>query len=160
MRRCITNFEQVAVTAAQTLVSLIPATGKTVCLLRAWVSASPVTEPTAQQIAVRIRYLPATVTVGSGGGAGTVSPMDVGDTGITTTSRINDTTSPTTNGTAVVLYEDGAHIANGAQTPPLWAAVPFSGPIAIPSTYLIWELLNNPAASVTLSGGMEFIEIG
>jgi hypothetical protein len=50
--------------------------------------------------------LPATVTNGSGGGAGTVKPLVPGDAAASATSRINDTTQATTSGTAVDLWDD------------------------------------------------------
>ncbi|WP_431204339.1 hypothetical protein ACQ86E_04260 [Bradyrhizobium betae] len=65
-------------------------------------SAGGVTAPA--EIRLRLKRLPATVTLGSGGSAPTGNAIDSGDTkAATATARANDTTQATTSGTPVLL---------------------------------------------------------
>jgi hypothetical protein len=151
------SFEGVAVSAAQDLV-FIPgsAAGKTVRILRRAVGATDTTIPTSQMLQLRERFLPATVTAGSGGTTGaTPAKNDPGDAtcGITTAGA-NNTAKATTSGTAVTLWENGAHIFNGFDDPVL---NPY--PIQNGEAY-VFELLSTVSGTVHLSGYVEFEEIG
>lgn len=148
------SFEEVAVTAAQDLVQITGAAGKMVRILRRWVGATDTTLPTAQMLALRERFLPATVTNGSGGTTPTVAKNDPGDAAASATALVNDTTKATTSGTAVVLGEIGVHINNGYDE---WCLNP---PLVGPSEAYVFELLSTVSGTVHLSGGVEFEEIG
>src|SRR5262249_14540664 len=107
------TFQAVTVTLPQDLVCIYGASSKTARILRAWVGPTDTTLVTAQSISIRCQFLPETVTNGSGGGAGTVTKLDPGDSAASITSRINDTTPATTNGTALVNDAQGVHIYSG-----------------------------------------------
>ena len=64
-------------------------------------SAGGVTAPA--EIRLRLKRLPATVTVGSRGTAPTIGKVDGGDAAVQSAVRANDTTQATTSGTAVIL---------------------------------------------------------
>ena len=150
------TFEGVAVTAAQDLVFVPGATGKMVRILRRWVGATDTTLPTAQMLQLRERFLPATVTAGTGGTTGiTPSKTDPGDaTCSITTAGTNNTGKATTSGTAVVLNEDSCHINNG------YNEYSLNPPPIGPSEGYVFELLSTVSGTVHLSGGVEFEEIG
>src|SRR4051794_5105874 len=97
------SFENVSVSAAQDLLQIKGASNKVLRILRRWVSATDTTIPTAQMLRLRERFLPATVTDGSGGSTPTPAKRDQGDAAATFTALANNTTPATTNGTAVVL---------------------------------------------------------
>lgn len=149
-------FENVTVSAAQDLVQITGATGKRMTIKRAWVGCGVTSLPTAQGIRLRARFLPATVTIGSGGTTSvTPSKVDPGDaTCSSTTCAINNTTQATTNGTAVVLYSNGVHLYAGD----IWSPVPGCEPVIGPSEAFVWELLSTVTGTVTLSGGVLFEE--
>lgn len=151
------TFEEANITGVQDLV-FIPGsgTGKLVKILRRWVSATDTALPTAQMLGLRERFLPATVTVGSGGTTGiTPSKNDPGDAtcGITTAAT-NNTSKATTSGTAVVLSENGAHSYNGYDDIVL---NPY--PIANGEAY-VFEVIGILSGTLHLSGGVEFSEEG
>ncbi len=148
------TFEGVAVSAAQDMIQVIGAAGKTLRVLRQWVGATDTTLPTAQMLQVRGRFLPATVTNGSGGTAPTPQPLDPGDAAASFTAKANSTTPATTSATAVKLEENGFHIYSGYD-------VTFSRPpIVGPSESYVFELLSAAAGTVHLSGGVEVEESG
>jgi hypothetical protein len=148
------TFEDVSVSAAQDLVLVVGATGKLVRIIKAWVGEGSTTAPTDQQLKLRCRYLPATVTNGSGGGAGALAKLDQGDAAASITARINDTTKATTSGTAVVLDEAGVNVKAGYETY-------FTQRPTVPaSTAFVFELLSTPSGTLKLSGGVEVEEMG
>ena len=151
------TFEGVAVTAAQDLV-FIPgsAAGKAVKILRRWLSATDTTAPTAQMLQLRERFLPATVTAGTGGTTAiTPTKRDAGDAtcGITTAGT-NNTGKATTSGTAVTLNEDGCHVFNG------YNEVYINPPVIANGEAYVFELLSTVTGTVHLSGGVEISEEG
>lgn len=110
---------------------------------------------TISNLRIRLRYLPTTVTSGSGGGAGTIARWVAGDAAATATGRINDTTQATTSGTAVDLWDDAWNTINGF----LWApASPNQPPIIGISGAFIVSLDSTPAALV-VSGSVTFEEL-
>jgi hypothetical protein len=151
------SFEGVLVSAAQDLIFIPGSTaGKLVKILRRAVGATDTTIPTSQMLQLRERFLPATVTAGTGGTTGaTPVKNDPGDAtcGITTAGT-NNTTKATTSGTAVILWENGVHIFNGFDDPVL---NPY--PIANGEAY-VFELLSVVSGTVHLSGYVEFSEEG
>ena len=121
---------------------------------RALVFCPDTTLATGQNLSLRARFLPATVTVGSGGTTGiTPSKNDPGDAACSsTTCATNNTTQATTSGTAVILGTWGAHLYAGSDQP-------FDCPIG-PSEAYVWELLSTVSGTVKLSGMVEFDEFG
>lgn len=152
------TFENVTVSAAQDLVQITGATGKMMRICRAWVGSTNTTAPTDQQIRLRCRFLPATVTVGSGGTTGiTPSKNDPGDAACSsTTCATNNTTPATTNGTAVVLDTAGVNIKAGYDMSWFGQNRPPIGP----SEAFVFELLSTVSGTVAMSGGVEFEETG
>lgn len=148
------KFEAVTVSAAQDLFQIIGASGKTLKIRRVAVADIDTTLPTAQMMELRCRFLPATVTNGSGGSAPTPEPFDPGDAAASFTAKANSTTKATTNSTAVVLEENGCHIYAG------WDySFPFPPTIG-PSESFVFELLSSLSGTCTLSGTCVVEETG
>jgi hypothetical protein len=150
------TFEGVAVSAAQDLVQITGAAGKIFLIKRLWCVCTDTSLATGQMLQTRARFLPATVTVGSGGTTGiTPSKNDPGDAACSSsTCATNNTTKATTSGTAAVLYEGGGHLYQGDSF-----NFPDPPPIG-PSEAFVYELLSTVSGTVHLSGGVEFEEIG
>ena len=155
-RRYRVTFEGVGVSAAQDLVQITGASGKMMLILRHWVGCTDTSLATGQMLELRARFLPATVTVGSGGTTGiTPSKNDPGDAACSSsTCATNNTTPATTNGTAVKLYENGCHLYQGDN----WRYD--SPPVIGPSEAFVFELLSTVSGTVHLSGGVEIEEMG
>jgi len=100
---------------------------------------------TNMQLALRCRYLPATVTNGSGGGTPAIGKMDPGDAAASFTALSNNTTKATTSGTVAILLEDGCNIYAGYSYP--FPAPPVVGP----SESFVFELITAPPSGVTLN---------
>lgn len=148
------TFSGVTVTAAQDLVQVKGATGKTLRILTQWVGATDTTAPTNQQLQLRSRVLPATVTDGSGGSTPTPAKDDQGDAAATFTALANSTTRATTSGTAAVVLEKGENILGGhdyAFTKP---------PTVAAGQSFVFELLSTVSGTVHLSGGVTVEEVG
>jgi hypothetical protein len=95
-------FENVTVSAIQDLFYLKAGAANGIELHQIDLSAGNVTAPA--EIRLRLKRLPATVTVGSGGSSLTANSADSGDTkAATATARSNDTTQATTSGSAATL---------------------------------------------------------
>lgn len=148
------TFENVLVSAAQDLVTILGATGKICRILRAWVTSVDTTLVTSQQIQLRGRFLPATLTAGSGGTTPTPRPTDPGDAAASFTAHVNDTTKTTTSGTATTLEENGCHLYQGFDK--TFARPPIVGP----SEAFVFELLSTVSGTVHMSGGVEVEEMG
>jgi hypothetical protein len=147
-------FTGVVVAAAQDLFQVIGASGKIVKIKRIALADIDTTVPTAQNLELRCRFLPATVTNGSGGSAPTPQPMDPGDAAASFTAKANSTTKATTNATAVVLYSGGCRIESGLDysfTSP---------PIVGPSESFVFELLSTVSGTCTMSGQVDVEESG
>jgi hypothetical protein len=148
------TFEQVAVSAAQDLIQVVGAAGKMVLVKAVWWGSTDTTAPTAQMVASRCRFLPATVTNGSGGTTPAIVKTDPGDAAASFTALANNTTKATTTGTATVHDESGDHIFSGYSNI-------FLKPIPIgPSESFVFELLSTVSGTVHLSGGVIVEEIG
>ena len=104
---------------------------------------------------VRLVYLPATVTAGSGGSAGVINPSIATDTAATVTERTNDTTQATTSGTAVALQPDVMNVLNGYQH------LPFEEDRFIigPNSGFIVSLDTAPSSAQTWNGTIKFAEL-
>ena len=148
------NFENVLVSAAQDLVQIKGAAGKILRIRRVRVSCVDTTAPTNQQLRLRCRFLPATVTDGSGGTTPTYNRLDPGDAAASFTALANDTTPATTSGTALVLETNGCGIFGGYD-------YEFPNPPVVgPSESFVFELLSTVTGTVHLSGGVRVEEIG
>lgn len=156
-KKCTVTFEDVAVSAAQDLLSLKAASTKPIRILRYWVGATDTTLPTSQMLKLRARAATATLTAGTGGSAQT--PISIDPTNTTTvsaTGRKNDTAGATTSGAFSIVDEQGVHIYNGYDS-----ALQARDPIDIPiSGGFVWELLSTVSGTVHLSGGIDFEEVG
>jgi len=150
------SFENVAVSAAQDLVTILGATGKMVKIKRMRVCSTDTTIPTAQMLQLRARFLPATVSAGSGGSTPTPRQLDPGDAAASLTAHTNDTSKSTTSGTALILEEIGAHIYSGYDFTYPQDARPTVGP----SEAFVFELLSTVSGTVHMSGGITVEEHG
>ena len=156
-RRYKVPFERVSVSAAQDLVQVKGAAGKTLRILsQKCKPADGATLPAAQNLAFRSRFLPATVTDGSGGTAATIGPVDPGDAAPSFAAKLNNTTKATTSGTAVVLEESGEHDFNGYE----YVFPKEEQPVIGPSESFVFELLNAPSGTIVLSGTVTVEESG
>ncbi len=146
------TFSNVACTALQDLFQIIGATGKMCLVTYVSVACTDVT-PTSQNCSIRARFLPATVTNGSGGSSPTPAAQP-GDSAASFTAKANNTTPATTSGTAVVHLSDAFFISGGY-------SMQFNPPIPVgPSESAVIELINNPSGTITLSGTCRVTEIG
>ncbi len=150
------STENVAISAAQDLFQIKGAASMVLRIRRVSFGATDTTLPTAQMIQLRCRYLPVTVTDGSGGTTPTPRSYDPGDPAATFTSLANDTTPATTNATAKVLEEWGVHLYNGL----IWVWPDAQTPIVIPSTSFTFELLSTVSGTVHGSTSVTVEEIG
>lgn len=149
-------FENVTVSAAQDLFQIIGAAGKTVRVKRVSVGATNTTLVTAQSLQLRMRFLPVTVTNGSGGSSPTFRQNDPGDAAPSVTAKANSTTPATTNGTALTLQEWGVHIFAG-----LDYSFPIGRePVVGPSESVVFELLSTVTGTVAMSGTVDVEESG
>ena len=103
--------ENIAATAAQDILTVTASSTKKLQLLAAEIGANG--QATVSNYPIRIRYLPATVTAGSGGA--TVTPTNINPVGasISATARRNDTTRATSSGTAVTVAASMLNPING-----------------------------------------------
>lgn len=153
-RRYTVTFEGVTVTAAQDLVTIFGGAGKTCRIIRQWWGCADTTLATGQNLSVRGRVMPATVTPGSGGSTPTPRPLDGGDAAATFTAHANDTSKTSSSGTVRIVEENGSHLFAGY-------ALSFPAPpIVEVSVAYVFELLSTVSGSITLSGGVEVEEIG
>jgi hypothetical protein len=155
-RQYTVTFANVAVSAAQDLVLITGATGKMMVILRCWCGVTDVSLASGQGVQVRCRFLPATVTPGTGGTTGiTPAKVDPGDAACSSsTAGTNNTVQATTSGTAIVLNQDGFHLYSG------WSWTPPSSIAIGPSEAFTFEMLSTPSGTVHLSGGVLFQESG
>lgn len=76
----------------------------------------------------RLKYLPVTVTNGSGGSTPTPQKTNPNDAAATITAHANDTTQATSSGTAVDVYGDVINTVNGwVWYPPVPGRPPVAG---------------------------------
>lgn len=148
------SFEKVSVSAVQDLFQIKGAAGKILLIRRVSVSDVDAAQPTAGELALRCRFLPATVTDGSGGSSPTPRPFDPGDAAASFTAKANNTTQATTTGTAATLEENGCHVYSGYDY-----SFP-KPPVIGPSESFTFELITTPTATYILSGTVIVEELG
>ncbi len=153
-RRYIVPAEQLSLTAASDIIQISGATGKMLRIIRWWWRPTDNVLATAQVLATRCRYLPATVTV-TAGSAVTPQKIDNGDAAASFTATKNNTTKTTTNGTAQTVDEAGGHVYNGYEQQPekeIWVG---------PTDAFVFELLSSSIqGTVTINAGVEVEEMG
>lgn len=144
----------VSVSAAQDLAQIKGASGKILRIKRVECGCTNTTAPTSQMLSFRCRYLPATVTDGSGGTTPTPVKMDPGDAAASFTALANNTTPASSSGTAVVLEAQTCHVLTGFdysfQYPPVIG----------PSESFTFELLSTVSGTVNLSMTVTVEEFG
>jgi hypothetical protein len=147
------GFSGIALAAAQDLIAVYAGASKIVAIQS--VTLGQITGVTVANFRLRLVYLPATVTAGSGGGAGTVKPWVSGDAAATATARINDTTQATSGGTAVNLWDDVWNSINGFYwQPPVSARPPLIG---LSGAFVV--SLDGAPSSLVANGNVVFEEL-
>ena len=141
--------KNVAVSALQDILSAKAASTKKLELLAVEMNANGQT--TVGNYPIRIRYLPATVTAGSGGGS--VSGNNVNSDGASAsfTARANDTTQSSSSGTAVDIVDTQFNPINGYYWEPPARGEP---PKADLNAQFVLSLDANPAATINVSATM------
>jgi hypothetical protein len=146
------SFSQVAVTAAQDLISI--ATGAKAIKLHS-VQLGQYGATAVGNLPIAMRRLGPTAALGSGGSAVTPVPMNPGDAAATVTAHVNDTTNATTSGGTVAAIADDFNVINGyLHMPPEADRI-----IVGPNSALTIALLSAPAAAETMSGTATFEEL-
>ena len=144
------TFTDIAVAAAQDLLSLQPATNRPIELISARVtqtSDDPLAEP--EQLRVELRR--GHTTAPSGGAAVTPVPLDSNQASSGATARRNDTTLASA-GSPVVCEDLSFNIATG-----LWELYPEEARWRVQaSVWLNLRLRGAPADSLTMSGTLKF----
>jgi hypothetical protein len=148
------GFSNVTVSAVQDLFLLLAGASKIVAIQS--VSLGQVTNTAVQNLRVRGRYLPTTVTNGSGGSAGTIGRTNPSDAAATATARTNDTTQASTSGTAVDIFDDVWNTVNGfLWLPPIIGRPPIIGL----SGAFVLSLDTAPSAGMVSNGTIVFEEL-
>jgi hypothetical protein len=149
-------FDQVTISAVQDLIQVTGATGKMCRVLQCVISpAIAATIATNAVLGARVRFLPATVTPGTGGTTPSIGKNDPGDSAASFTALANNTSKATTSGTAVVHIDTGFHNYQGYDSGPLANPIPFG-----PSEAVVFELTTAPPSGQTFSGYVEVEEVG
>jgi hypothetical protein len=148
------GFTAVSISAVQDLIAIYAGASKIVAIQS--IELSQVTQATIGSLRWRLRYLPPTVTAGSGGSAGVISPLNPGDAAATCTARTNDTTQATTSGTGINLWSDQWNLINGV----LWVPPNVNRPpVSALSGALVLSLDLAPGVGITASGTVTLEEL-
>lgn len=155
-RKYSVPMEKISVSAVQDLFLIKGATGVVGFLKGIAFAAVDATPITNESIALRISYLGATVTNGSGGSSVTPAPNDPGDPAATFTARRNDTSQATCSpATKLTVFEDGFMTLAGYANEFDDMRFPL-----IPGTAYVIECITTPTAAVVLNGTATVIEVG
>ncbi len=146
-------FQNVTLSAVQDALAVYAGSSKIFAVLS--VNLGQITGTTVANLRVRLRYLPSTVTSGSGGGAGTLKPFVPGDAAATITGRTNDTTQASTSGTAVDLWDDAWNTINGF----LWVPPVPSRPPVIGLSGAFIVSLDTAPSSIVANGSVTVEEL-
>lgn len=150
------SFENVAVTAAQDLFDIAPATNKP-CRLHACYISQSTEVGDAQEEMLRLKIIRGLATVGSGGGTFTPVPLNENDSAAGFTARINDTTVAVVGaGATEVLWAESFNERVGWQYLPTPEMRPFC---SAAKTRIVVTMLTTPADSVTMNGTLIVEEI-
>ena len=153
MRVYTMSFKNISVSAAQDLLALYA--GYSGAFEVHSFVVGQVTATTVGNLRISMNRLPATVTAGSVGAAGVISPARTGDHAATVTGRVNDTTQAVTSGTAIALLEDVYNPINGYQyLPP-----PEDRDACNPSEAIVVSLDTAPGGAEAMNGTVKFAEL-
>lgn len=146
------EFHAVSVAAQQDFFYIKPAADK-VCFIEAvYLSnvgiAADAGDAQEELLDVRLAYVPATVTVGSGGGAFTPNPLAVNDVAAGFTARINDTTKATSSGTIIWRHSDGWNV----RVPYVFLPPPEHRSAVANAAAMTFQLNSTPTDAVLVSG--------
>jgi hypothetical protein len=108
--------DNVAVTQPQDILMALASTTKKLQLLGVEIAANGQT--TVGNYPIRVRYLPPTVTVGSGGTPVTPGLLNPAGAAATFSARANDTTNAVTGGTATIWLASQINPINGYYNAP------------------------------------------
>jgi hypothetical protein len=148
------SFQNVTISAAQDMILVKAGASNPIALLS--VNIGQITGTSVANQRVRIQMLPATVTVGSGGGAATINKWIASDAAASATGRINDTSQATSGGTIVDLWDDQWNIVNGF----LWVPPIPSRPPVIAVSAAVRVSLDSAPSSVVTNMSLTFEELG
>lgn len=147
-------FEGVTVSAVQDFFEFTGGTGVMSQIHEIHVTQD--TEETSQQLPVRILWVPATITSGSGGSAPTPRKRQRGDASAVSTVEVNNTTVATTSGTLETLERQGDNVLNGWH----WVFLPETRIWVPPAGVIVVRLVTAPTAGIAMSGTMVWEENG
>lgn len=148
------SFQNVTISAAQDMIMVKAGSSNPIALTS--VNIGQITGTAVANQRIRIQMLPATVTNGSGGGAGTISKWIASDAATSATARINDTSQATSGGTIIDIWDDQWNIVNGF----LWVPpIPTRPPVAAVSAAFRVSLDSAPSSLVT-NMTLTFEELG
>lgn len=148
-----TGFQNVTLSAAQDAIIIFPGASKIVGIHQ--VNLGQITGTSVANARIRLQYLPATVTSGSGGGAGTINRVVSGDAAATAASRINDTTQATSGSTIVDLVDDVWNTVNGY----VWYPPVPGRPFIIPLSGAFRVGIDTALSSFVSNGSVTFEEL-
>lgn len=153
-RAYVIEFHGVSVTAQQDLIYIKPAADKPCIIEYAKLSVSGLNadagDAQEELYDIEVIRVPATVTVGSGGGAFTPNPLATNDAAAGFTARINDTTKATTSGALKVLDAGGMN----SRTDYIYLPLPEHRPMVANAEAIVLRLNSTPADAILLSGTM------
>lgn len=152
-------FVAVSVSAQQTLFYVKPAADK-ICIIEAIYVAivggtADAGDAQEELLQLELIYLPATVTVGSGGTAPTPVPKAINDTAASFTARVNDTTKATTSGTALNRHPDGMN----SRIPYAYVPPAEHRDVVANAAAIILNLNTTPSDALAMSGEMTVREL-
>jgi hypothetical protein len=146
-------FSAVTIAAAQDVLAIYPGAGKIVGIQA--VTLAQVTGTTVANFRLRLRYLPASVTAGSGGSTPTPRPWVSGDAAANATAHANDTTQATSGSTIEDLWDDVWNSINGfIWVPPIGSRPPVIG---LSGAFVL--SLDQAPASLVCNGSVVFEEL-
>ena len=150
------SFKFVTISAAQDLIGLKGSTGKTCRLRRVWFYMNDTTLQTAQGLRLNVKYVTATITLGTGGTSPTPQPHDAGDSAAAFTAAANSTVAATTSGAFTDRTPAGGHNFQGFDyTWPKGEEIVFGL-----NEGVVFELLSTVSGTCNFSGGATVEETG
>jgi len=153
------EFHAVSITAQQDLFYVKPAADKIIVVEAVYLSnvgiAADAGDAQEELLDVRLAYVPATVTVGSGGTAMTPNSLAINDTAAAFTARVNDTTKATSSGTIVWRHSDGWNV----RVPYVFLPPPEHRSAVANAAAATFQLNSTPTDAILVSGTMYVREL-
>lgn len=146
------TFTDVAVTAAQDLFGVLPATQKPIKIKELTISQGSDVGDAAEEI-LQVTIRRGNTTVGSGGSAATPVPLNTNAGAAGATARVNDTTAASA-GTAVTLRSEKFNIRSGYQM-----VFPDGQEPSSQNAEYLCVGISAPADSLTMSGTLIIEEV-